>query len=263
MKRGRREGIKSHTVLSVLIVGGVLVGNILNLEAADEIKQLDCRSRNFTRKECSVKGTVKAVRLLQQKSNTPCVEGDSFGFSNDYVWVDKGCEARFEVSFTSRSSWWGRLLLSPGREKLRISCKSKSFQPTTCRVGGRIYSLELRKQKSSSPCRLGSTYGYSGESVWVSDGCEADFEVDFQPGDTSSGPPILGGGANRKKKVSCESKDYKYRTCRVDGPIESLRLSHQKSSASCAEGQSYGFNGDAIWVDKGCHGQFEIRYRQY
>jgi hypothetical protein len=255
--------MKSRKILSVLIMGGVLVGNTLILEAADQIKQIDCGSKNFKRQECSVNGAVKVLQLLEQKSTTPCVEGDTFGFSNDYVWVDKGCEAKFEVSFASRSSWWRWLVPSPGRHQHRMSCKSKSFTPTTCRVGGRILSLKLRKQKSTSPCTFGTTYGYRGESVWVSDGCEADFEVNFEPGDSSSAPPVFGGSGNRKKDVSCESKNYKYRTCGVDGLIEYLQLSKQKSSASCVEGDTFGFSNDYIWVDKGCHGEFEVRYRQY
>ncbi len=129
MKRERKEGIKSHKILSVLIMGAVLVGNTLILEAADEIKQLDCRSKNFTRKECSVKGTVKAVRLLEQKSNTPCVEGDSFGFSNDYVWVDKGCEAKFEVSFASRSSWWAGYCSHPAGRSFASAARARASSP--------------------------------------------------------------------------------------------------------------------------------------
>ncbi len=246
------------------IVGVALSVSFPEAASVDRIKKLDCKSKNFRRKECSVKGSVKAVFLLEQKSDTPCVEGASFGFSDDHVWVDKGCSAKFEVSYSAHTTSWGWSWLNQkgGREKRRISCKSKSFKPNTCRVAGRIHSLKLRKQKSESPCTFGVSYGYRGESVWVSDGCEGSFEVEYKPGGSVSNTTPL-WGRDRKRKVNCKSKNNKWRTCRVGGPIESLRMHKQKSNSPCIEGQNYGFTGDTIWVDKGCRAEFEVKFRAY
>jgi hypothetical protein len=249
--------------LLVLILGSFLSGSFIIAEPVDRIKTLDCKSKKHERKECSVKGTIKSVQLLEQKSDSPCTEGGSFGFSGDRVWVDKGCSGEFEVSYaSSESSIWDLLKGKTARQKKRLSCKSKGFKPDTCRVEGAIYSLKLRKQKSDSPCRLGESYGYRGESVWVSNGCEAEFEVEYEPGNSDS-KPISWGSRDKKKKVTCESKRNKHRTCSVGGPIESLQLRKQKSGSPCVEGDTYGFTGDTIWVDRGCRAEFEVKYHPY
>ena len=90
------------------ILGGALWGNSLATVSIDKIKRISCKSEKFGRKECSVKGNIKVVLLLEQESEFPCVEGASFGFNDDHVWVDKGCSAKFEVSYSSDedSEWW-------------------------------------------------------------------------------------------------------------------------------------------------------------
>jgi hypothetical protein len=37
------------------------------------------------------------VRLVKQLSREACVEGVSWGFDRDGIWVDQGCRAEFEV----------------------------------------------------------------------------------------------------------------------------------------------------------------------
>jgi hypothetical protein len=61
-----------------------------------------------------------------------------------------------------------------------LTCKSKDYQPNTCSVGGRISGIRLREQKSVAPCELERTYGFRGESIWVADGCAAEFEVRYK-----------------------------------------------------------------------------------
>ena len=186
--------------LPVLILAGALSGGLLVAKSVNEIKQLDCKSEKFQRKTCSVKGTVKALWLLRQKSDTPCVEGTSFGFFDDHVWVDNGCSARFEVIYAtqSKSRWWNDV------SRTRISCKSGRYEPNTCSVGGPIRSLTLRQQKSHSRCVLGVSYGYEGEWVWVSDGCEAAFEVEYKPGGSASGQ--AGSGRTWGKLLRCDQE---------------------------------------------------------
>ena len=250
--------------LLLLVLGGALSGNCLASVSVDKIKRINCKSKKFARKECSVKGNIKAVLLLEQKSESPCVEGSSFGFNDDQVWVDKGCSAKFEVSYSSDedSRWWSGWNQQSQVQKRRVSCKSKRFKPNTCRVKGTIQSLKLRRQKSDSPCTLGVSYGYRGESIWVSQGCEANFEVEYKPG-SSVTKPAPWGSRDKKRKVSCSSKRNKRQTCRVDGPIDSFQLRKKKSTSPCVEGESYGFTGDRIWVDKGCRAEFEVKYRSY
>jgi|KBSSwiStaDraftv2_1062776.scaffolds.fasta_scaffold63995_1 hypothetical protein len=60
-------------------------------------EQITCESRGDRAEAC---GTVVAgsdVRLIQQISNSPCIEGRSWGADNDSIWVSNGCRAVFDV----------------------------------------------------------------------------------------------------------------------------------------------------------------------
>lgn len=41
--------------------------------------------------------TSGGVRLVRQVSDSPCIQGRSWGYDRDKIWVDRGCEAVFEV----------------------------------------------------------------------------------------------------------------------------------------------------------------------
>jgi len=53
-----------------------------------------CSSKKFRRAHCEVQGQ---VRLVLQLSNSPCAEGQTWGYERGGIWVDKGCSAKFAV----------------------------------------------------------------------------------------------------------------------------------------------------------------------
>ena len=55
-----------------------------------------CASEDGRRTQCRV-DTRDGVRLIEQKSEAACIEGRTWGFKRDYIWVDRGCRADFEV----------------------------------------------------------------------------------------------------------------------------------------------------------------------
>lgn len=58
----------------------------------------------------------------------------------------------------------------------RITCSSRNYQYQRCSVdtsGG----VRLVEQLSRSECRPGTSWGYDPESIWVTNGCSAVFEV--------------------------------------------------------------------------------------
>lgn len=58
---------------------------------------VQCESPNGRRRVCAV--TVRGdVRLVRQMSKSACVEGDTWGFSRDGIWVDRGCRGEFQVT---------------------------------------------------------------------------------------------------------------------------------------------------------------------
>jgi hypothetical protein len=61
--------------------------------------QITCESRQQRAEACSTVAAGSSVRLVQQLSNTPCVEGSNWGTGpdRDSIWVSAGCRAVFDV----------------------------------------------------------------------------------------------------------------------------------------------------------------------
>jgi hypothetical protein len=58
--------------------------------------------------------------------------------------------------------------------------------------------------------------------------------------------------------VNCSSGGYNLSYCPVNGQIQSARLVNQQSAASCQLGNSWGWQGNTIWVNRGCRGTFVV-----
>ena len=59
------------------------------------------------------------------------------------------------------------------------------------------------------------------------------------------------------RTITCESKNYRYRHCRVDTDGR-VRLVKRISQAPCRQGRSWGYDRRGIWVDDGCAARFEV-----
>ena len=72
---------------------------------------------------------------------------------------------------------------------------------------------------------------------------------------------FTGTVAAQAMTVTCESINYRDQECPVpDGPVALVR---QLSTppGDCIEGQTWGFNNNAIWVRNGCRAEFRVAYR--
>ena len=59
-------------------------------------ERITCESRNNRYHHCRV-DTDNRVKLKQQLSDAPCIEGQTWGYDKKGVWVDQGCRAEFKV----------------------------------------------------------------------------------------------------------------------------------------------------------------------
>src|SRR5262249_55597584 len=78
----------------------------------------------------------------------------------------------------------------------------------------------------------------------------------------SSMDQAFGSGGTTWQQVTCESSNYDYQTCGVNtlgGNIVSVQLLQQHSSASCQQGQTYGFGSNYVWVIRGCRGEYQVQ----
>ena len=60
-------------------------------------QNIRCSSNNFAYNTCYVDGRIQDAMIVRQHSDSSCVEGRSWGYSSDYIWVDNGCRATFQV----------------------------------------------------------------------------------------------------------------------------------------------------------------------
>jgi len=147
---------------------------------------ISCSSDDGKRHYCSANGR---ARLVQQRSQSACTEGYSWGSDSRGVWVDHGCRADFEI--VGGRGGWDR---DHDRDRDRdhdgyrddsnygsgggqiISCSSDDMHKHYCPADTRG-GVQLVKQRSDSSCRQGRSWGFDGRGIWVDHGCRADFQV--------------------------------------------------------------------------------------
>jgi hypothetical protein len=66
-----------------------------------------CASDDFDFRACPA-DTYSGVRLLRQRSDSPCIYGRTWGYDERGIWVDRGCRADFEVGRERYGRYWDR-----------------------------------------------------------------------------------------------------------------------------------------------------------
>ena len=182
--------------LLLFIFGFIAVGTI-SLRAQSgttdrEGAKLTCASDDGRRHYCQA-DTSRGVRMLNQRSGSPCIQGDTWGYDRRGIWVDRGCRADFLVRADVFQGGGGPGVPPyPGDNRPPdtrppdngwsgpsngvIRCESNDMGRNFCRVAIRR-GVRLIKQRSGSPCREGETWGYDRGGIWVDRGCRADFAV--------------------------------------------------------------------------------------
>ena len=188
--RTRSWAILSESVSQKLKVGAFLLGTIVllllsagRLQAQSGMLNKDggrmtCASDDGRRHYCPV-NTSQGVRLVNQRSQTACVQGSTWGFDRRGVWVDRGCRADFFVPAEQRGGGGPGYGPGPGRPPFNaptINCSSNDGRRNYCSADT-SRGVTLVRQISGSPCVQGSTWGYDRRGVWVDRGCRADFRL--------------------------------------------------------------------------------------
>jgi len=151
-----------------------------------------------------------------------------------------------------------------------ITCASDDMRRHYCRIDtqGRV---RMVNQRSGSPCIQGQTWGFDGGGIWVDRGCRADFVVGrggsgyyppppgpgngyYPPPPRPPGPPP---GPPPSSTITCSSNNMKRNFCSVYTG-RGVRLVYQRSGSACVQGQTWGWNSQGIWVDRGCRADFQV-----
>ncbi|MFT3811722.1 MAG: DUF3011 domain-containing protein [Micropepsaceae bacterium] len=67
-------------------------------------------------------------------------------------------------------------LAAPAFADYLVECSSGGYRYTYCPVDTR-FGVELAEQKSTTPCTLGSSWGYDSGGVWTDQGCRGVFRI--------------------------------------------------------------------------------------
>lgn len=141
-----------------------------------------------------------------------------------------------------------------------IRCESNDGRTRECPTGGGRVLLE--RQISRASCIEGRSWGYGRGSVWVSQGCRADFRVSGADDDRYDRYDRYGRndgyGQGLGNIVRCNSDDGRYNRCAFPGGGRA-ELVRQVSRAACVEGRSWGSERGSVWVSQGCRGEFAVR----
>ena len=133
-----------------------------------------CESQDGRYRMCNAESRGRA-RLVRQLSDTPCIEGRTWGANRAGVWVDRGCRAEFSAGRGWGGGDWSGQYPGDGYGQI-VRCESNDDRTRRCDVGVQS-GVELTRQLSTSQCVQGRTWGWDRGGVWVSRGCRAEFRV--------------------------------------------------------------------------------------
>ena len=85
--------------LSLVFVAAALLAAFAASAQARSI--ISCESREYRYNRCETH-TDGYARLVSQQSQAPCIRGQTWGYDDRGLWVDKGCAGEFEVGGGSR-----------------------------------------------------------------------------------------------------------------------------------------------------------------
>ncbi len=195
-----------------------------------------CESSNASYQRCPATGAWQGARLVQQISTSPCIQGRTWGFDQNAIWVADGCRGIFEA---------GNAFANVGE---RVTCAGDGR--TECPADTR-HGVTLSRKLSQAACTEGTSWGYGNNVIWVDRGCRAEFQV---KGPTSGG----GGGGGSTVTVPCGTTSGQQVTCKTGGYATNVRLSQDQSGGRCRQGQTWGHTDSFIWANNGCRGQFTV-----
>jgi hypothetical protein len=152
-------------------------------------RQVTCASDDMKRHTCRV-DTSRGVTMVNQRSGSPCIQGQTWGYTRQGIWVDRGCRADFYLASNYRPGNGGPGFqpgnpgygsggpgYGPGGPNYRpttITCSSNNGKRNYCPVDT-SRGVRLTNQRSGSACVQGQSWGWDNRGVWVDRGCRADF----------------------------------------------------------------------------------------
>jgi hypothetical protein len=188
---------------------------------------------------CQAALTWRGARLIRQLSESPCLQGETWGFERNAIWVDEGCRGVFEAGGPFANI--GERVVCASAERGRAEC------PADTRFG-----VRLVQRISLAACEEGRSWGTVERAIWVDRGCRGEFEV--------GGPDRGQVVSPRVRRFPCGSSTGARVSCPTGGVVTGVRLIEDRSAGRCREGATWGSSDTVVWAGRGCRGLFEVTY---
>lgn len=130
-------------------------------------KKVLCESEDGRYQQCGTDFHGSA-RLSEQVSKSTCEKGRTWDQGPDFIWVSRGCRARFEDTGAADAG-------NRGTSNYHVTCASTDGKFRSCEWNDRYGLPKLVEQMSNARCEEGRSWGYRNGGVWVDDGCRARF----------------------------------------------------------------------------------------
>jgi Protein of unknown function (DUF3011) len=140
-------------------------------------RKITCGTTSGDQVECKTGGYATQVRLTKELNGSRCRQNSTWGYTDSFIWANRGCRADFEVTYGSGTP--SRPSPEPIPSTRVISCGNKGGDNISCNAFGNVAGVQLLREHSNSRCRQNSTWGFSSGDIWVKDGCWADFTVTY------------------------------------------------------------------------------------
>lgn len=174
--------------------------------AAQSGREISCDSWNYQQARCPAPGA-RRVSLVRVSGGS-CVEGQSWRFDGSAILVRNGCRGVFRLDdggwggggWGDGGGWGG----SGGSQTIR--CESWNYRDATCPASDSIRNARLTRVIAGD-CREGQTWRWDRRSIYVRNGCRADFEVQTGNGGGWGGSGGSGGGGG-SQRIACNSWNF-------------------------------------------------------
>jgi hypothetical protein len=250
------EGHRGHLGSSVNL-GGVVFEICFERDVSVQSRCIEklVSSWDFMYFNTKVDGAMRisSMKVKDKKSDSKCVEKDSFGFVHNQVWVDKGCRAVFDICYEGSDNMCEDIELKCGLDHV-----VEKAQSVTC--------MKIKKDYMNDACWTLNKpeFGFKGNKIYAGSKCHALFTVCYKPY-----PLAVPSCPAKETQTKCIEKqvnswEYKYKIVAVDGAdvVTSMRIYKKHSDSHCTLHKSYGFKGNNLWVNHGCRATFTICYNR-
>lgn len=122
------------------------------------------------------------VKFLKQTGTVVCVEGKTWGWDEEGIWVIQGCGGQFilgkpEVAKPEATPAHPTAPAASVKKEELMTCASTDGQRNYCDADLKGASVRLMRQVGGAQCEENLTWGHDDKGIWVDRGCRGDFVV--------------------------------------------------------------------------------------